>query len=107
MDSLRIEFGVFMSGDGPHEASKLAAEKETALLSPRARRHQRPPGSAYVGRPETIETSRCISTCCATPTHPLAHLLGAYPCWDAAGELPPIARTKPTCRAAVAAPGRG
>ena len=64
MDSLRIAFGVFMSGD-VNEARKLIAEK-TALRTPSSPRPNVISTACARAAPRPSRRPRCISTCCAT-----------------------------------------
>jgi Na+/phosphate symporter len=63
-DSLRIAFGVFMSGD-VNEARKLLAEK-ASLRNVELAATERHLDRLREGRPESIETSSLHSMCCAT-----------------------------------------
>ena len=86
MDSLRIAFGVFMSGD-VNEARKLLAEKahlRNAELAATERHLDR----LREGRPETIETTSLHLDVLRDLRRIHAHICSvAYPVLDAAGEL--------------------
>src|SRR6201747_755421 len=86
MDSLRIAFGVFMSGD-VGEARKLLAEKaslRTAELAATERHLDR----LREGRPETIETTSLHLDVLRDLRRIHSHICSvAYPVLDAAGEL--------------------
>src|SRR5215218_10460973 len=87
MDSLRIAFGVFMSGD-VNEARKLLAEK-AALRNAELAATERHLDRLREGRPETIETTSLHLDVLRDlrPIH--SHICSvAYPVLDAAGELP-------------------
>ena len=64
MDSLRIAFGVFMSGD-VNEARKLLAEKARCAMPSSPPPSGISTGCARAGR-RPSRPPRCISTCCAT-----------------------------------------
>ena len=64
MDSLRIAFGVFMSGD-VNEARKLLAEKAALRNTELAATERHLDRCARAG-PRPSRPPRCISTCCAT-----------------------------------------
>jgi phosphate:Na+ symporter len=86
-DSLRIAFGVFMSGD-VNEARKLLAEKahlrNTALAA--TEKHL---DRLREGRPETIETTSLHLDVLRDLRRIHSHICSvAYPVLDAAGELP-------------------
>jgi phosphate:Na+ symporter len=89
MDSLRIAFGVFMSGD-VGEARKLLAEKaslRTAELAATERHLDR----LREGRPETIETTSLHLDVLRDLRRIHSHICSvAYPVLDAAGELPAL-----------------
>ena len=75
MDSLRIAFGVFMSGD-VNEARKLLAEK-AALRNAELAATERHLDRLREGRPETHRDHLAASRRAARPpAHSLAHLLG-------------------------------
>ena len=75
MDSLRIAFGVFMSGDA-NEARKLLVEK-TALTQHRACRRRAPSRPPARGPPRDHRNHVAASRRAAGPApHPLAYLLG-------------------------------
>jgi phosphate:Na+ symporter len=86
MDSLRIAFGVFMSGD-VGEARKLLADKallRTAELAATERHLDR----LREGRPETIETTSLHLDVLRDLRRIHSHICSvAYPVLDAAGEL--------------------
>ncbi len=87
MDSLRIAFGVFMSGD-VGEARKLLAEK-TALRNTELAATERHLDRLREGRPETIETTSLHLDVLRDLRRIHSHICSvAYPVLDAAGELP-------------------
>src|ERR1044072_4095112 len=85
MDSLRIAFGIFMSGD-VNEARKLLTEKaalRNAELAATERQLDRP----REGRPETIETASLHLDVLRDLRRIHSHICSvAYPVLDAAGE---------------------
>ena len=86
MDSLRIAFGVFMSGD-VSEARKLLAEK-AALRSAELAATERHLDRLREGRPETIETTSLHLDVLRDLRRIHSHICSlAYPVLDAAGEL--------------------
>ncbi|HMM88426.1 Na/Pi cotransporter family protein [Bradyrhizobium sp.] len=86
MDSLRIAFGIFMSGDA-NEARKLLAEK-TALRSAEIAATERHLDRLREGRPETIETTSLHLDVLRDLRRIHSHICSvAYPVLDAAGEL--------------------
>jgi phosphate:Na+ symporter len=86
MDSLRIAFGVFMSGD-VNEARKLLAEK-TALRNTELAATERHLDRLREGRPETIETTSLHLDVLRDLRRIHSHICSvAYPVLDAAGEL--------------------
>jgi phosphate:Na+ symporter len=96
MDSLRIAFGVFMSGD-VGEARKLLAEK-AALRNAELAATERHLDRLREGRPETIETTSLHLDVLRDLRRIHSHICSvAYPVLDAAGELPalPTAETDP------------
>ncbi len=87
MDSLRIAFGVFMSGD-VNEARKLLAEK-TALRNTELAATERHLDRLREGRPESIETTSLHLDVLRDLRRIHSHICSvAYPVLDAAGELP-------------------
>ena len=104
MDSLRIAFGVFMSGD-VGEARKLLAEK-AALRNAELAATERHLDRLREGRPETIETTSLHLDVLRDLRRIHSHICSvAYPVLDAAGELPalPTAETDPAGLPAPAA----
>jgi phosphate:Na+ symporter len=86
MDSLRIAFGVFMSGD-VNEARKLLAEK-SALRNTELAATERHLDRLREGRPETIETTSLHLDVLRDLRRIHSHICSvAYPVLDAAGEL--------------------
>jgi phosphate:Na+ symporter len=86
MDSLRIAFGVFMSGD-PTEARKLLAEK-AALRNAELAATETHLDRLREGRPETIETTSLHLDVLRDLRRIHSHICSvAYPVLDAAGEL--------------------
>jgi phosphate:Na+ symporter len=86
MDSLRIAFGVFMSGDA-NEARKLLAEK-AALRNAELAAVERHLDRLREGRPETIETTSLHLDVLRDLRRIHSHICSvAYPVLDAAGEL--------------------
>jgi phosphate:Na+ symporter len=86
-DSLRIAFGVFMSGD-VNEARKLLAEK-AALRNAELAATERHLDRLREGRPETIETTSLHLDVLRDLRRIHSHICSvAYPVLDAAGELP-------------------
>ena len=84
MESLRIAFGVFMSGD-PAEARKLLAEKAT-LRSAELAATERHLERLREGRPESIETTSLHLDVLRDLTRIHSHICSvAYPVLDAAG----------------------
>ncbi|MET0878466.1 MAG: Na/Pi cotransporter family protein [Tardiphaga sp.] len=87
MDSLRIAFGVFMSGD-VNEARKLLAEKGS-LRNAELAATERHLDRLREGRPETIETTSLHLDVLRDLRRIHSHICSvAYPVLDAAGELP-------------------
>jgi phosphate:Na+ symporter len=87
MDSLRIGFGVFMSGD-VNEARKLLAEK-ALLRNTELAATERHLDRLREGRPETIETTSLHLDVLRDLRRIHSHICSvAYPVLDAAGELP-------------------
>jgi phosphate:Na+ symporter len=85
-DSLRIAFGVFMSGD-VNEARKLLAEK-TLLRNTELAATERHLDRLREGRPETIETTSLHLDVLRDLRRIHSHICSvAYPVLDAAGEL--------------------
>ena len=88
MDSLRIAFGVFMSGDAT-EARKLLAEK-AALRNAELAATETHLDRLREGRPETIETTSLHLDVLRDLRRIHSHICSvAYPVLDAAGELAP------------------
>jgi phosphate:Na+ symporter len=88
MDSLRIAFGVFMSGD-VNEARKLLVEK-AHLRNTEIAATERHLDRLREGRPETIETTSLHLDVLRDLRRIHSHVCSvAYPVLDAAGELPP------------------
>jgi phosphate:Na+ symporter len=86
MDSLRIAFGVFMSGD-VGEAHKLLAEK-SALRNAELAATERHLEGLREGRPESIETTSLHLDVLRDLKRIHSHICSvAYPVLDAAGEL--------------------
>jgi phosphate:Na+ symporter len=86
-DSLRIAFGVFMSGD-VNEARKLLAEK-AALRNTELAATERHLDRLREGRPETLETTSLHLDVLRDLRRIHSHICSvAYPVLDAAGELP-------------------
>lgn len=102
MDSLRIAFGVFMSGD-VREARKLLAEK-ASLRNAELAATERHLDRLREGRPESIETTSLHLDVLRDLRRIHSHICSvAYPVLDAAGELPakvlagePLALSNPT-----------
>src|SRR3954467_11969945 len=107
MDSLRIAFGVFMSGD-VNEARKLLAEK-TALRNAELAATERHLDRLREGRPETIETTSLHLDVLRDLRRIHSHICSvAYPVLDAAGELAAYRSTENELAAlASPVPGRG
>jgi phosphate:Na+ symporter len=88
-DSLRIAFGVFMSGD-VNEARKLLVEK-TALRNTELAAVERHLDRLREGRPETVETTSLHLDVLRDLRRIHSHICSvAYPVLDAAGELPAL-----------------
>jgi phosphate:Na+ symporter len=86
MESLRIAFGVFMSGD-PNEARKLLGEK-AALRNVELAATERHLDRLREGRPETIETTSLHLDVLRDLRRIHSHICSAaYPVLDAVGEL--------------------
>src|SRR6201746_1203435 len=107
VDSLRIAFGVFMSGD-VNEARKLLAEK-TALRNAELAATERHLDRLREGRPETIETTSLHLDVLRDLRRIHSHICSvAYPVLDAAGELAAYRSTEADVAALSApVPGRG
>ena len=89
MDSLRIAFGVFMSGD-VNEARKLLVEK-AHLRNTEIAATERHLDRLREGRPETIETTSLHLDVLRDLRRIHSHICSvAYPVLDAAGELPAV-----------------
>jgi phosphate:Na+ symporter len=102
MDSLRIAFGVFMSGD-VNEARKLLAEK-AALRNTELAATERHLDRLREGRPETIETTSLHLDVLRDLRRIHSHICSvAYPVLDAAGELAAYRNTEADV-AALSAP---
>ncbi|MBR1193478.1 Na/Pi cotransporter family protein [Bradyrhizobium sp. AUGA SZCCT0240] len=105
MDSLRIAFGVFMSGD-VNEARKLLAEK-AALRNTELAATERHLDRLREGRPETIETTSLHLDVLRDLRRIHSHICSvAYPVLDAAGELAAYRATE-SDMAALPAPAAG
>jgi phosphate:Na+ symporter len=86
VDSLRIAFGVFMSGD-VNEARKLLVEK-AALRNAELAATERHLDRLREGRPETIETTSLHLDVLRDLRRIHSHICSvAYPVLDASGEL--------------------
>ena len=86
-DSLRVAFGVFMSGD-VNEARKLLAEK-ALLRNAELAATERHLDRLREGRPETIETTSLHLDVLRDLRRIHSHICSvAYPVLDSAGELP-------------------
>jgi phosphate:Na+ symporter len=93
-DSLRIAFGVFMSGD-VNEARKLLAEKSN-LRNVELAATERHLDRLREGRPESIETTSLHLDVLRDLRRIHSHICSvAYPVLDAAGELPIRQRAAP------------
>jgi phosphate:Na+ symporter len=93
MDSLRIAFGVFMSGD-VNEARKLLIEK-AHLRNTEIAATERHLDRLREGRPETIETTSLHLDVLRDLRRIHSHICSvAYPVLDAAGELPAVQNTE-------------
>jgi phosphate:Na+ symporter len=89
VDSLRIAFGIFMSGD-VNEARRLLAEK-VALRNLELAATERHLERLREGRPETIETTSLHLDVLRDLRRIHSHICSvAYPVLDAAGELPAL-----------------
>jgi phosphate:Na+ symporter len=89
VDSLRIAFGVFMSGD-VSEARRLIAEK-VSLRNLELAATERHLERLREGRPETIETTSLHLDVLRDLRRIHSHICSvAYPVLDAAGELPAL-----------------
>ena len=89
MESLRIAFGVFMSGD-VGEARRLLAEK-ASLRNAELAATERHLDRLREGRPETIETTSLHLDVLRDLRRIHSHICSvAYPVLDAAGELPAL-----------------
>src|ERR1700743_2343583 len=87
MDSLRIAFGVFMSGD-VNEARKLLVEK-AHLRNTEIAATDRHLDRLREGRPETVETTSLHLDVLRDLRRSHSHVCSvAYPVLDPAGELP-------------------
>jgi phosphate:Na+ symporter len=85
MDSLRVAFGIFMSGD-PNEARKLLVEK-AALRNVELAATERHLDRLREGRPETIETTSLHLDVLRDLRRIHSHICSvAYPILDAVGE---------------------
>jgi phosphate:Na+ symporter len=107
MDSLRIAFGVFMSGD-VNEARKLLAEK-AALRNAELAATERHLDRLREGRPETIETTSLHLDVLRDLRRIHSHICSvAYPVLDATGELAAYRKAETELPALPApVPGRG
>ncbi len=105
MDSLRIAFGVFMSGD-VNEARKLLVEK-AHLRNTEIAATERHLDRLREGRPETIETTSLHLDVLRDLRRIHSHICSvAYPVLDAAGELPVRQPAESDLPALPAAAGR-
>jgi phosphate:Na+ symporter len=87
LESLKIAFGIFMSGD-VHEARKLIAEK-AQLRSAEVAAAERHFERLREGRPETLETTSLHLDVLRDLKRIHSHICSvAYPVLDAAGEMP-------------------
>ena len=101
-DSLRIAFGVFMSGD-VNEARKLLVEK-TALRNTELAAVERHLDRLREGRPETVETTSLHLDVLRDLRRIHSHICSvAYPVLDAAGELPALRHAESDAAALPAA----
>jgi len=106
MDSLRIAFGVFMSGD-VNEARKLLTEK-AALRNAELAATERHLDRLREGRPETIETTSLHLDVLRDLRRIHSHICSvAYPVLDAAGELAAYRSSVESDLAALPAPMPG
>ena len=106
MDSLRIAFGVFMSGD-VNEARKLLVEK-AHLRNTEIAATERHLDRLREGRPETIETTSLHLDVLRDLRRIHSHICSvAYPVLDAAGELPAIQNAERELAALPAAGRQG
>jgi phosphate:Na+ symporter len=104
-DSLRIAFGVFMSGD-VNEARKLLAEK-ALLRNAELAATERHLDRLREGRPESIETTSLHLDVLRDLRRIHSHICSvAYPVLDAAGELP-ARRHAESAAATLSAPVAG
>ncbi|PAY05422.1 Na/Pi cotransporter [Bradyrhizobium sp. UFLA03-84] len=104
IDSLRIAFGVFMSGDA-NEARKLLTEK-AALRAAELAAVERHLERLREGRPETIETTSLHLDVLRDLRRVHSHICSvAYPVLDAAGETA-VDRENAAEAAELPAPGR-
>lgn len=93
VDSLRIAFGVFMSGD-VNEARRLLAEK-VSLRNLELAATERHLERLREGRPETIETTSLHLDVLRDLRRIHSHICSvAYPVLDAAGELPALRQSE-------------
>jgi phosphate:Na+ symporter len=105
MDSLRIAFGVFMSGD-VNEARKLLAEK-ASLRNTELAATEWHLDRLREGRPETVETTSLHLDVLRDLRRIHSHICSvAYPVLDAAGELAAY-RSAESDVAALSAPAAG
>jgi phosphate:Na+ symporter len=103
-DSLRIAFGVFMSGD-VNEARKLLAEK-AVLRRAELAATERHPDRLREGRPETIETTSLHLDVLRDLRRIHSHICSvAYPVLEAAAELASF-RSSESDVTALSAPAR-
>jgi phosphate:Na+ symporter len=103
MDSLRMAFGVFMSGEAG-EARKLLAEK-AALRNAELAATETHLDRLREGRPETIETTSLHLDVLRDLRRIHSHICSvAYPVLDAAGELADVADATSLPGAAEAQP---
>jgi phosphate:Na+ symporter len=106
VDSLRVAFGVFMSGD-INEARKLLVEK-AVLRNTELAATERHLDRLREGRPETIETTSLHLDVLRDLRRIHSHICSvAYPVLDAAGELEAYRSSEAEVAAAsLPAPGR-
>jgi phosphate:Na+ symporter len=87
LESLKIAFGVFMSGD-VNEARKLIAEK-TQLRNAEVSAAEQHLERLHEGRPESLETTSLHLDVLRDLKRIHSHICSvAYPVLDAAGEMP-------------------
>ena len=105
VDSLRIAFGVFMSGD-VNEARKLLAEK-TALRNAELAATERHLDRLREGRPETIETTSLHLDVLRDLRRIHSHICSvAYSALDAGGQLTAYRSESEVAALSAPAPGQ-